>query len=183
MQAIINFLEMRSDMKSQALQMLYDEHDIILKAIEQVHTLLELENLSSQAESLLWFVTFFREYGDSYHHHKEEDILFSLIEKKDLMMAEGMIKALTEHHEMFREDLQNIQDAASKSNWTMVRNIFARYLSNLKDHISAENDEFFISAEQILNDSEKESLYFSFLDKDKELDENKKKEFEKRILD
>jgi len=169
-------------MQSDAIQMLVDEHEVILKAIEQVTTILESEDLSIQADSLSWFVKFFREYGDLYHHHKEEDILFSLIEQKDSMMADGIINSLTEHHEMFREDLHHTQDAISDGDWTAVRNILNRYLSNLKDHISAENDEFFISVDQVLNDAEKEALYFSFLDKDRELDENRKKEFEKRIL-
>jgi hemerythrin-like domain-containing protein len=169
-------------MKSQAIQMLYDEHDVILKAIGQMNNILESEDLSSQAESLLWFVNFFREYGDLYHHHKEEDILFSLFEQKDLMMAEAIISALTEHHDMFREDLRSAQNAISTADWTAVRNIFKQYLSNLQDHISAENDEFFITAEQMLSDEEKESLYFSFLDEDRELDQNRKREYEKRIL-
>lgn len=163
--------------------MLVDEHDVILKAIEQMDAILELEDLSTQADSLLWFIKFFREYGDLYHHHKEEEILFSLIGQKDSMMAEGIISSLTEHHEMFREDLRNAQEAISNGDWTAVRNIFSQYLSNLKDHISAENDEFFIAADQVLDDSEKETLYFSFLDKDRELDENRKKEFEKGVLD
>ncbi len=169
-------------MQSQAIQMLVDEHDVIRKAIEQVNTILQSADLSLQADSLLWFINFFREYGDLYHHHKEEEILFPLIEQKDSMMAEGIIRALTEHHEMFREDLTQAQNAISRGNWSAVRKIFNQYLSNLKDHISAENDEFFISADLVLDDSEKESLYFYFLDKDRELNENRKNEFEKRIL-
>ena len=169
-------------MNSQAIQMLYDEHEIILKAIANVNTIFESEDLSTQADSLLWFIEFFRVYGDLYHHHKEEDLLFSLIEQKDSMLAEGIISSLTEHHEIFREDLQSAQNAISKSDWTSVRRIFNQYLSNLQNHISAENDEFFITVEQILSDEEKESLYFSFLDKDRELDENRKREYEKSIL-
>jgi len=170
-------------MQSQAIQMLVDEHDVILNAIKQMNTVLQSEDLSTQADSLSWFIKFFQEYGDLYHHHKEEDILFSLIEQKDSMMAEGIISSLAQHHQMFKEDLQQAQNAISKRDWTSVRNIFKQYLSNLQDHISAENDEFFVSVDQILDDSEKESLYFSFLDKDRELDENRKKEFEKRVLD
>lgn len=169
-------------MRSPGIQMLIHEHDVILKAIEQVNHILKSQDLSSNSESLLWFLKFFREYGDLYHHRKEEDVLFYLIEKKDQMLAMGIVKALTEHHEMFREDLRKAQNALSNNDWISARNILNSYFSNLKDHISAENDEFFISVDQLLDDSEKESLYFSFLDKDRELDENKKKEFEQEIL-
>ena len=169
-------------MRSPGIQMLIHEHDVILKAIEHVNDILKSQEPSSNSESLVWFLKFFREYGDLYHHRKEEDILFSLVGKKDQMLAIGIIKALTEHHEMFREDLRGAQDALSNNDWIRARNILNSYFSNLKDHISAENDEFFISVDQLLDDSEKESLYFSFLDKDRELDENKKKEFEQRIL-
>jgi hemerythrin-like domain-containing protein len=168
--------------RSPGIQMLIHEHDVILKAIERVNDIFKSQDLSSNSESLVWFLEFFREYGDLYHHRKEEDILFSLIEKKDQMLATGIIKALTEHHEIFREDLGRAQNALSNNDWILARNILSSYFSNLKDHISAENDEFFISVDLLLDDSEKESLYFSFLDKDRELDENKKKEFEQKVL-
>ena len=98
-------------MNSKAIQILYDEHDIILRAMEIIESLLELKDLYSQSETLLWFITFFREYGNLYHHHKEEDIFFSVLEKKNQILAESIIQALKEHHEMFRDDLSRAQSA------------------------------------------------------------------------
>lgn len=169
-------------MYSRALQVLYDEHDIILKAIERVETLLEQEVSSSHAETLQWFITFFREYGDLYHHHKEEDILFALLSQNNPMLGESLIQALREHHEMFRENLRDAENALAENDWTAAREIFREYLSNLSDHISAENDQLFITADELLDESKKESLYFSFLDKDQELGEARKKEYEAKIL-
>jgi len=169
-------------MHSQAIKMLFDEHDIILDAIERVETLLEREDLSAQSETLTWFITFFREYGDGYHHHKEEDILFSLLSEKDPMLATGIVDELAEHHELFRNSLRQLQQHLSDKKFDAVRKAFGQYLSLLKDHIAAENDELFVAAEQLLNDREKESLYFSFKDKDADLGDDRKKEFETKIL-
>jgi len=169
-------------MNSQAIQILYDEHAVILEAIDQVRILLEAEDLSAQSETLQWFITFFSQYGDTFHHHKEEDLLFSVLARKNEMLAGGIVQALCEHHEMFRENLRDLRKAVSGENWKTVTNIFTQYLSDLTDHISAENDELFITAEELLDNDEKESLYFSFLDKDRELDENMKRKYEERIL-
>jgi hemerythrin-like domain-containing protein len=64
----------------------------------------------------------------------------------------------------------------------MAKEIFRRYLPDLRNHIGAENNELFITAEQMLSDDEKATLYFSFLYKDSELGEDRKKEFENKIL-
>lgn len=169
-------------MHSQSIQVLYDEHDVILKAIEQVETLLQSDNLITHQESLFWFISFFRQYGDAYHHLKEEEILFSLLGKKNEMLAENILTALGDHHNMFREYLQEIESAISEKNWETMHRIFKKYLSDLTDHINAENNDLFITAEDILDEQEKENLYFSFLDKDRELGEDKKQEFENRIM-
>lgn len=168
-------------MHSQALRMLYDEHDVILEALEQVKTILESPTLPLRGEALRWYLDFFQQYGDLYHHHKEEEILFSLLGQKDLLLAGSMVQALTEHHQMFREDLRQARQALVQQDWPLVKSILGQYFSHLRDHISAENDELFVTAGQLLNEAEKETLYFSFLDKDRQLGEEKKQALEKQI--
>lgn len=167
-------------MHSKAITTLYDEHDVILDAIAMAEELLDTDDFSTNSDSLLWFISFFREYGDSFHHQKEEDILFSLLEEKNPVLAD-IIQALTEHHQIFREDLSSAERAIAGEQFDNATEILRQYLSNLRDHISAENDDLFVTAEQLLDEDEKEKLFYSFLDKDRELGENIKKDFENKI--
>ena len=168
-------------MISRALQMLYDEHDVILKAINKLQQLLKENNLPTKTESLRSFIRFFQGYGDVFHHHKEENTLFPLLTKKNEMLGMTIIEALEEHHSEFRETLLDISDALDKQDWETVTKELGRYLSDLADHISAENDELFVAAEMELTEEEKEKLYFDFLDQEMETGTEKKKEWEKQI--
>lgn len=157
---------------------LYDEHEVILQRIQALRQLLGEGNLAARKEELNWYVSFFRNYGDKYHHQKEEDLLFSLLKDRYPGLA-NIAEALEGHHEMFRDNLKEAEAAMNEGDWESVRSVLRRYLSDLTDHISAENDELFVAVDEQLSDVEKERLYFSFLDKDMELGEAQKKEYEK----
>jgi len=168
-------------MYSDAMQLLFDEHEIILEAIDQCRELLGKEDWFERQQSLEWFLNFFRQYGDEYHHQKEEDILFTLLARENSLLGESLVESLKEHHVMFREELSEAREALSESDWKRAEKIVRQYLRYLTDHISAENDELFITADEILDDATKESVYFSFLDKDRELGEAHKREFEEKV--
>ena len=156
---------------------LYDEHQVILKEIQGLRQIIEKENLSGEREELEKYIVFFRNYGDKYHHQKEEDILFSLLKDRYPGLL-NITEALEEHHEMFRDYLKDVETAINNEDWSQVKSIFRQYLSDLEDHISAEDDELFVSVDEQLSDAEKERLYFSFLDKDMELGLDEKRAHE-----
>ncbi len=166
-------------MISPAMQLLYDEHEVILQAAAQLETLLADESHPLASGDLNRYVQFFREYGDQYHHHKEEEILFTLLREENEMLGETLVAALTEHHEQFRENLGEAAAAIEQQDWERARKVLRDYLLMLRDHISAENDELFVTADAMLSPEQKERLYFSFLDKDRELGEARKQEFER----
>lgn len=162
--------------------MLFDEHEVILTAIERLEKLLSAADLSAHKEALTDFVNFFQQYGDGYHHQKEEAVLFTLLLEKEPGFCSGIIDELSEHHQIFRERLQKVQGYIFNANWSETRTAFKEYLTMLKDHIGAENEELFVTADQWLNEREKESLYFSFLDKDSQLGSDRKKDYESKML-
>lgn len=155
------------------MMMLYEEHGTIQDKIVTLRKLLDEGNLSGKAAHLRQYILFFREYGDKYHHQKEEGLLFSLLKDRYPGLA-VIAEALEEHHEMFRDYLREAEAALDREDWGKVGNIFRRYLSDLTDHISAEDDELFVAVDEQLTEAEKERLYFSFLDKDAELGEAEK---------
>ncbi len=169
-------------MQSSATKILYHEHEIILCARDQTLALLDETDISQIEEQLLWYINFYREYGDHYHHHKEEETLFATLADKNPMLAEGIIASLTDHHDEFRELLTEIESAIQEKNWDSVKADFTLYLANLRDHISAEDDEFFITVDMELSEKELDDIYYTFQDKDQELGISRKKELEQTIL-
>lgn len=168
-------------MHSKAMQLLYDEHDVILRAAERLQALLRTEDLTAQPARLEALLDFFRDYADGYHHRKEEDTLFAVLSNANPMLGSSIVEALTEHHQMFRDMLKEARAALAEGKGEPLRRLLGQYLANLRDHISAENDELFITAEEVLDDGEKEKLYFSFLDRDRELGTERKQQLEARI--
>ncbi len=164
-------------MHTEALQMLYDEHQVILQKIHRLRQLLTREDLADKELAIRQFIAFFRTYGDAFHHQKEEDLLFSFLRLTQPGLL-PIVEALEEHHEMFREYLSDIESAVDEADWEQVKSLFESYLSNLEDHISAEDDELFVSVEMVLSPVEKERLFFAFQDKDEELGKNLKTQYE-----
>ena len=181
-------------MISPALQQLYDEHDIILMAADRLRNMLdsptpfeeepapfeEEPDLSIRSEELRALLTFFREYADGYHHQKEEDILFPALAEANPAM-EMLTGSLTEHHVLFREALTNAQAMMETNDWETARITLRAYIADLADHISAENDELFVAAEDMLAESDKERIHFQFLDGDRELGLERKRLFEEEV--
>ncbi len=169
-------------MHSKAIELMYHEHDIILKAISQLKQILSTDDLVSGAGKIQWYIKFFKEYGDNFHHRKEEDILFNILGSKNEMLAGGLVDELTDHHSQFRHALGESEIFLQNSDLKNAKKTLMAYMNDLTDHIGAENDELFVSAEMILNESEKEKLYFLFMDSDNELNTETKKDFENLIL-
>ncbi len=169
-------------MNSRALKMLMDEHEIILKAVQHARTLLKIGAGSGNKDSLAWHIAFFKEYGDRFHHGKEEAVLFPELAERNEMLGMTIVESLKEHHDNFRVTLADISLCLEEGNWELVKKDFERYLSDLEDHISAENDELFVSAEALWSNEESETMYFRFQDMDRELGEERKRDFENRVL-
>ncbi len=167
-------------MISPALQQLYDEHEVILVAIERLRSVLVAQDLASHAEELQSLLAFFREYADGYHHKKEEEILFLALADANPAI-ENLTESLAEHHTLFREALAIVDVAMDTNDWETVRATLDKYASDLIDHISAENDELFVAAEDMLSESEKDRIRYQFLDADRELGEDRKKLLEEEM--
>jgi hemerythrin-like domain-containing protein len=167
-------------MTSNALQQLYDEHDSILAVVDHMRTLLNSPDLQSHADELRWILSFLREYGDGYHHGKEEDLLFPQLSQASPMFA-SLVDSLADHHALFREMLQRAERALAAEEWPLLGETLNTYASDLCDHISAENDELFVAAEEMLGDDEKERISFLFADRDRERGEARKLDLENHV--
>ena len=160
------------------LKLLYDEHSIIINAIDVAK---ESESLIGKDDeryekTIRTLINFFRNYADKYHHNKEEMILFPEMEKKNEMLQDGVIKEMFDNHEEFREMIKDIEQNLDAKNFIETQKKLNAYGEALLDHIAVENEEVFQMAESIFDDDELERISFRFLDSDRELGDKRKEE-------
>lgn len=165
---------------NKTIQVLYQEHETIVNAIEAAQQLKAQlgKNDKQYEQNVRELISFFRDYADNYHHHKEEQILFPAMKKKNELLADGVLKEMLDNHEEFRDLVSSIEKALDEKNFIQAQQKLDIYTEALLDHIAVENDEVFQMAETLFSEAESEKLYYDFEDADIELGSGKKQEFE-----
>lgn len=170
-------------MQSSLSELFIAEHDIILEAgnLISLNANLWKSNPIEYKKRVNELLDFFSVYADKFHHHKEEEILFPAISKKSETTGAGIVQELNEHHEEFRHLMQQIRAALYTEDYASAQKIIDSYMSKLKDHIAAENDELFPMADDSFSQDELDKMYYKCIDIDRELGVNLKKELEHLI--
>jgi hemerythrin-like domain-containing protein len=155
---------------SGALIILKHEHRVIERALHAVDGIcLRLEwGENVPASALSQFVDFISTFADCYHHGKEEAYLFPLLEQRGITREGGPLGAMEHQHQLERELTDDMRRAVE--GYTDVdpdsrrRFIEAarRYSAHLLDHIEKEDSILFRIADEILDDSDKVSLFEAF---------------------
>jgi len=154
-----------------SIKILYDEHELIVSAlgfISDAGDLIE-RNPAAYEKIVRRLLSFFRNYADKYHHHKEEEILFPEMSKKNELLAEGILKEMLDNHEDFRQMLCDIENSIDKREYEIAQRLLNLYKEALLDHIAVENDEVFQVAEGLMEEEELEKIYYRFIDCDRDL--------------
>lgn len=170
-------------MQNSLSQILVDEHNIIIEAgmLINLNDRLWESNPSEYERYVNNLLGFFSVYADEFHHQKEEEILFPAISRKNDIVGGSIVQELIEHHEDFRQLIQQIRKALSANDFVSVQKYLGTYFDKLKDHIAVENDELFPMAEELFTKEESDKLYFKCVDKDRELCLSRKEELENFI--
>ena len=161
-----------------SLKLLFDEHEMIVKAAELARNARNLIGTNNEEYELTVFelIRFFRIYADQYHHHKEEMILFPEMAKKNELMADGILKEMLDNHADFRELILATESDLEEGRYEAAADKMAIYTEALLDHIAVENEELFQSADSLFTEEELEIISFRFIDLDRELGEMRKKD-------
>ncbi|MBL7896851.1 MAG: hemerythrin domain-containing protein [Bacteroidia bacterium] len=159
------------------IKVLEKEHEIITRLndiIQKIYLLWEKDSVIyvQIVNDLLLFIS---EYSDGFHHYKEEEVLFPTIREHPSFNLQEILDELLEHHEDFRNYKNEIIDALELKDFILVQNKLSELIDHLLDHIAVENEELFIMAENLLDPSDLEKMYFQFEDIDRELSFDKKK--------
>ena len=166
-----------------AMQKLFNEHEIIVNAVDAAKQLRPQlgKNDKQYEQNVRDLISFFRNYADDFHHHKEEQILFPLMKQKNELLGDGVIKEMLDNHEEFRGRINNVEKFINEKNYEQAQQELEKYSEALLDHIAVENDEVFQIAETLLSAAELEKMHFDFEDADIELGDGKKLAYEELV--
>lgn len=121
---------------SKPLRELVEEHNNIKLLLSNIPKLCELLNSNRDEEYTLvkMSVDFIKNYADSFHHSKEEDILFSYgIKNQDI------INTMLEEHKLGRWFVKLINKGIDKKDNAMIEENLRNYGELLREHIRKED--------------------------------------------
>ena len=148
---------------SPPMQKLVDEHKLIKRLVAQIPRIIESLDLETEEgrRRVLDGVDFIRNYADSYHHAKEEDLLFKYFDED----AE-IIQAMHEDHRNARSRVKNIVEGVeSRDRGSVIENLGA-YRELLTDHIRKEDDILYPWMDRNITTTQVGKLFSSFSEVD-----------------
>jgi hemerythrin-like domain-containing protein len=151
-------------MKKTPLQILSDEHEVILGVLAKI----PIEGISDPAivQDLLRFCS---QFADINHHLKEEKIVFPKAQEKGILKEGGPIGMMLFEHEQGRELVQEMRKELSHfPNNGRFNKKLMEYRSLLRQHIQKEEEHIFPACAKVFSDADNDAmlkLYNSSTDK------------------
>ena len=141
----------------QLIDDLHAEHDLIEQVLGSLRAFVTAR-LAGGGDTTdgARFLAFFRHYAGTFHHDKEEAVLFrALVERAELPAERGPIPALTgEHHRMggLLDGLAELLDSplATEADRLRLQELAVAYTRSLWQHIDAENSVMFPESQERL---------------------------------
>ncbi len=157
------------------IETLYEEHNIIIDAINIAYDLRKIiDNSDLYEEQANSLIMFFKEFADKYHHQKEETVLFPQMIKANELLESGVVQEMYENHEDFRKLINEIEKSIKNKDFENAQEKLEQYIGALTDHIAVENEEVFEIAQTLFNENDLEKIYYKFKDIDSEFGEKDK---------
>ena len=149
-------------------EQLRQEHELVLMVVEAMDREVAFIEATGRVhqERVAQMIDFTRSFTDGYHHAKEEDLLFPLLEERSAA-AGGTVSVLLSEHEAARDCIRAIDGALpAAAHDEAARNVVAEnlrlYAFLLPLHIGKEDTILFELADQLLSDQEQELLAADF---------------------
>lgn len=149
-----------------ATENLMHDHEYILKLTEVMLAMIKKENPDTEHVELA--LELVRKFADQFHHAKEEDLLFPLMEKKGFPVENGPVGVMLSEHEQGRTFIKEATDAVrlyKAGNTASKNDIFKNlegYALLLQNHIYKENNILFRMADEAFSPSEQDELLQNF---------------------
>ncbi|HEY6913606.1 MAG TPA: hemerythrin domain-containing protein [Paludibacter sp.] len=153
----------------QAIEILVNEHDSILRMIKITQTILENEDTDQvNIEDVEQIIDFIKNFADKYHHLKEEDVLFMEMENYGMSRENGPIGVMLHEHDEGRNFIKQAVEGIEKyklgndSSFDQIKYGLLNYCILLTNHIGKENSILYPMAERLLPDAVKEAMAENF---------------------
>jgi len=137
---------------------LMDEHQLILGYIRLLRGYVQQANHNAPGillEKGPLFVEFIRKFADSFHHAKEEDILFKHMEAGGALTHCNPLPQMLYEHEEGRATVQAMLKALECGSEEMFSEAALIYAQLLEGHIYKEDNILYQMAEASLSDKQK----------------------------
>lgn len=152
------------------LETLRNEHGLIRQFLDNLA--LALEKLEQGGRPPKEFfdmaVQFARTFADTFHHIKEEHVMFVRLAQKKNGALDGQIEALRHQHERGRNYISAIREAlegyaaGQPIPTSQIIENTAAYAALLRNHIHTEDHVFFPMVQDVLTEVEDEALQAEF---------------------
>ena len=150
------------------------EHQLILKYIELMERYIDFgqaynnnELFGDKAEA---FIHFIQNFADTFHHAKEEDVLFKHMAAPDVLTHCNPLPQMLMEHDLGRGCVQRMKDALSKDDWDSLAKSAREYGVILREHIFKEDNILFPMAEESIADANKKSAKEEYAQAEARLD-------------
>lgn len=148
---------------------LKEEHELVLAVVAAMEREVEEIRRSDavDAQRVADMIDFTKNFTDGCHHHKEEQVLFPLLEQRQPGAAGGPVSVMLSEHDAGRAYVRGVVEAlpevqTSAAARAQVADNLAGYAYLLRLHIRKENEVLFPLAERILDEDDKASLAAEF---------------------
>jgi hemerythrin-like domain-containing protein len=141
---------------------LMNEHQLILKYLYLMERYVQFSQTNDNKDLLLQkaqdFISFIQKFTDTYHHAKEEDILFKYLQAPGVLSHCNPLPVMVSDHEQGRMYVQNMKDALANNDLKTLCDNACAYSQTLKQHIFKEDNILYPMAENGLSDDDKIAL-------------------------
>ncbi|MFW5981292.1 MAG: hemerythrin domain-containing protein [bacterium] len=144
-----------------SIDLMIEEHRYIKKvlAVARKLSLNILEKNEVDVEAFYMIIDFVRNYADSHHHSKEEDILFKkMTEELGVEVETGPIAKMLNEHQMGRMFMQKLENALQdyktgeqEARLDIIANTVA-YADMLYHHIDKEDEAVYVYGRETLSE-------------------------------
>lgn len=148
------------------LSTLIQEHETILRVLKALQRFAEHhgKRAPEPRKIISYFVLFFRQYLDQWHHGKEESLLFPAMVDAGVPEQTGLLACMLREHAEGRHILEGLAaltagtDDLTVREWTIFAELAKRYLQLMEHHISMENQGLFLMAEEVFSPEQMTAL-------------------------
>lgn len=139
-----------------------NEHQLILKYLDLMEKYVEFSQANDDKDLLLekaqGFISFIQKFTDTYHHAKEENVLFKYLQAPGILSHCNPLPVMRSEHEQVRMYALNMKDALENNDLKALCDNAYAYSQTLRQHIFNENNVLYPMAENRLADDHKISI-------------------------